>query len=312
MSTCIVNGYILETSNSKKVTKVNERLRVIFNQILKKVLVTNIVSIVSPIANYKYNLKSDCEERHESYLECIQATNHELNNKAFETNVRHKFRNDKGSLFVFSRDIIDLMSTQNIHNMHSVQNEKIYFKTVGNVTLYFFAVSTTVAEEFERINNHHQILKKYEYYDNTDKPDDVTSKSWNHRRHTWNRVLGKSFNASEAMYGIPVKVNFYEISEADLIAELPDENTRLCSIYKRSRMNELGAHLRAEHTKKYGSHMSSSDYSDIFFKSSELVSQEIINGIYMTSQKHLDMMISQEDFIHSIFYQEQPYFKKED
>lgn len=312
MSTCIANGYILETSNSKQVIKVNERLRIIFNQILKNVLVSNIASLVSPIANYNYNLKTDCQERLDSYLECIQATSHELKNKAFEMNVRHKLRNDEGTLFDFTKDIIELMSNQNIHNMHSVHNEKIYFKSVGHVTLYFFAVSNAVAEAFERINSRHQILKKYEYYDNTDKPDDVTTKAWNHRRHTWDRVLGKSFNASEAMYNIPVKIEFYDIRESDVVAELPDENSRLCSIYKRSRVNELGAQLRAEHVKKHGPNLSTSDYSEIYFEISEQVSEEIKKGAYTTSQKHIDMMMSQEDFIHSIFYKEHNYFKKED
>lgn len=312
MSTCILNGYILETSNSKKVNKVNERLRVIFNQILKKTLVSNIASLVAPIANYNCNPKSDCQQRHESYLADLQSKNHELNNKVFELQIQQRFKQKEGSLFDFAKDVIGFMSDNNIRNMYSVNSEKIYFKTVGHVTLYYFAISGPVAKEFERINERLNILKNYEYYDNTDKPDDVTTKAWSHRNHTWNRVLNGLSNVSEAMYNIPLKVDFYDITEIDIMTELPDEHQRLKSIYKRSRVNELGAQLRAEHVQKHGPDLSSSDYSQIYFDVSEQVMEEIKNGVYTTSQKHLDMMISQDEFINSIFYEENTYFKKEE
>lgn len=312
MSTCISNGYILETSNSKKVNKVNERLRLIFNQILKDTLVSNMVSIMSPIANYTCNLKSDCAERHDSYLECIQSKNHELQNTAFETSVRHKFRNDEGTLFDFTKDVIELMSNQNIYSQYSLNSEKIYFKTVGHVTLYFFAVSNAVAEQFEKINQRHNILKKYEYYDNTDKPDEVTTKAWEHRRHTWNRVLGHSMNVSEVMYNIPIKVDFYDIREDTVMAELPDEAERLRSVYKRSRLNEICQAQLAEYEVKHGAAPAMSEYSNIYFEAAETVAEEIKQGVYLTSQKHLDMMINQEDFFNAIFYKESNYFKKED
>lgn len=312
MSTCISNGYILETSNSKKVNKVNERLRVIFNQILKKTLVSNISSLVSPIANYNWNQKSDCQQRNESYLNYLQLTNHELNNKAFELQVQQRFKQKEGSLFDFAKDVIGFMSEHNIRNTFSVNSEKIYFKTVGHVTLYYFAISGSVAKEFERINEKINILKDYEYYDNTDKPDDVTTKAWSHRIHTWDRVLNGLSNVSEAMYNIPLKVDFYDIRELDIITELPDEHHRLKSLYKRSRVNELGAQMRAEHVQKHGADLSTSEYSQIYFEVAEQVMEEIRNGVYTTSQKHLDMMISQDDFINSIFYEEKTYFKKEE
>lgn len=312
MSTCISNGYILETSNSKKVNKVNERLRVIFNQILKDTLVSNMVSIMSPIANYTYNLKSDCAERHDSYLACIQAKNHELQNKAFEMNVRHKFRNNEGTLFDFTKDVIELMSNQNIYSQYNLNSEKIYFKTVGHVTLYFFAVSNAVAKQFEKINQRYNILKNYEYYDNTDKPDEVTTKAWKHRSHTWNRVLGHSMNASEAMFNIPIKVDFYAIREESIMTELPDEAERLRSIYKRSRLNELCQARLADYKVKHGAEPSMSEYSNIYYDVAEAVAEDIKQGIYLTSQKHLDMMISQEEFFNTIFYKESNYFKKEE
>lgn len=311
MSTCITNGYILETSNSKKVNKVNERLRIIFNQILKDTLVSNMVSIMSPIANYTHNLKSDCADRPETYLECIQSRNHELQNKAFELNIRQKFRNDEGTLFDFTKDTIQLMSKQNIQNQYSLNSEAIYFKSIGTVTLYFFAVSTAIAEQFQKINQRHHILKNYEYYDNTDKPDDVTTKAWKHREHTWNRVLGKSINVSDVMYNIPIKVDFYDLREEDVVAELPDEAERLRSLYKRSRLNELCQSLLAEYEKKIGSTASMSEYSNIYFDAAEKVADEVKNGLYLNSQKHLDMLVSQEDYLHAIFYKKHIYFKKE-
>lgn len=311
MSTCIANGYILETSNSKKVNKVNERLRIIFNQILKKQLVSNIASMVSPIANYVQNPKSDCRERHESYLECVQASTFEIKNPAFEMNARKKIRDKEGTLYDFAKDIIQVMASQNVYNMYSVQSEKIYFKSVGNVTLYFFAVSSPIAKEFKTLNSHYKILKDYEYYDNSDMPDGLTSKAWNHRIHTWNRILGKSCNMSEVMYNIPLKVDFYEIEETDIMKELPDENTRLASIYKRSRLNEIMVQMRDDYIAKHGPDISNSDYSELYFEASEIVKAELLNGHYTTSQKHLDMLLTQEEFFNKIFCEEHAYFKKE-
>jgi hypothetical protein len=311
MSTCIANGYILETSNSKKVNKVNERLRVIFNQILKNQLVSNIATMVTPIANYVQNPKSDCKERHTSYLECVQSSIYETKNTAFEMTARKKIRDDQGTLYDFAKDIIQVMSIQNVSNLYSVQSEKIYFKSVGNVTLYFFAVSSAIAKEFNTLNKCHKILKDYEYYDNSDMPDNVTTKAWKHRIHTWNRILGKSNNMSEVMYNIPLKVDLYDIEETDIMDALPDEATRLSNIYKRSRLNEIMLKMKNEHIAKHGPDISNSDYSNLYFEASELVSAELINGVHTTSQKHLEMLLTQEEFLNKIFYEEHDYFKKE-
>jgi hypothetical protein len=267
--------------------------------------------MVTPIANYVQNPKSDCKERHASYLECVQSSIYEIKNTAFEMTARKKIRADEGTLYDFAKDLIQVMSIQNVNNLYSVQSEKIYFKSVGNVTLYFFAVSSAIAKEFNTLNKSHKILKDYEYYDNSDMPDDVTTKAWKHRIHTWNRVLGKSNNMSEVMYNIPLKVDFYDIEETDIMDALPDEATRLSNIYKRSRLNELMLQMKNEHIAKHGPDISNSDYSNLYFDASELVSAELINGVHATSQKHLDMLLTQEEFLNKIFYEEHAYFTKE-
>lgn len=313
MSTCIANGYILETSNSKKVNKVNERLRVIFNQILRKQLVKNIITMVSPAANYVYNSKSDCpvQDRFGSYYECFEAANYELKSEPLKLLIKNRMRQTEGSLFDLSKCIIECLSTQTNNNLYTVTSEKIYFKSVGKVTLYFFAVSAPIAEEFDRLNKRYNLLKEYQYYDNTDKPDNVTTKAWKHRDHMWNRALEGKMNVSEIFYNIPLKAEVYELDIDEVLPELPDEHDRLLNLYKKSRRAELSNKFKDEYIAKHGSNIPTSAYSNFFFDSCEIVMEEIQNGVYKSSQKHLDMMITQEEYFNKIFHDNGLYFSKE-
>lgn len=313
MSTCIANGYILETSNSKKVNKVNDRLRVIFNQILKKQLIKNIVTMVSPVANYVYNPKSDCavQDRFESYYECFEAANYELKSETLKSFIKNKIRQKEGSLFDLAKGIIECLSTQSGNNLYTVTSEKIYFKSVGKVTLYFFAVSSPIAEEFDRLNKRYNLLKEYQYYDNTDKPDAVTTKAWKHRAHMWNRALEGKMNVSEIFYKIPLNAEVYGVDVEDLLPVLPDEHERLINLYKKSRRTELSNKFKDAYVAKHGTNIPTSAYSNFFFDSCEIVMDEIQNGVYKTSQKHLDMMITQEEYISKIFHDSGLYFSKE-
>jgi len=313
MSTCIANGYILETSNSKKVNKVNERLRVIFNQILKKQLINNIVTMVSSSANYVYNPKSDCAEqdRFESYYECLESLNYELKKGTLKLFIKDKIRQTEGSLFDFSKSIIECLSTQSGNNLYTVTSEKIYFKSVGKVTLYFFAVSSPIAEEFDRLNKRYNLLKEYQYYDNTDKPNTVTTKAWKHRAHMWNRALEGKMNVSEIFYNIPLYAEVYGLGIEDILPALPDEHERLVQLYKKSRRSELSNKFKDEYVAKHGTNIPTSAYSNFFFDACEIVMDEIQNGVYKSSQKHLDMMITQEEYLDKIFYDNGLYFSKE-
>lgn len=305
MSTSINNAYILNTSNSKKVNKVNERLRSIFKKLIYVETINKIVDIVTPIANYQANEKSDFLNRHNNYLDYLQASHYELKNDIF-TAIARKGIYPTSTLFDFAKKSIELIHTYNIHcpllNVHN----HIYFKSIGNVTLYYFSMSNHSIREFDFMNKTLNILKSYDYYDNTDRPDDVTEKAWNHRRHTWDRVLGKSHNLRDVMYSIDLKIDYYDIKETDIIKYCPDEHARLVSIYKRSRINELVTQLKHECMEVDGisdeSHFSSNDYVNFYFDASEQVSSEILNRIYTDSQRHIDMLDSQEDFLKNIFY----------
>jgi hypothetical protein len=305
MSTSITNAYILNTSNSKKVNKVNERLRAIFKKLIYVEIVHKIVDIVTPIANYKENEKSDYLNHQNNCLDYLQDNHYELKNDIFTAIVR-KAIYPTSTLFDFAKKSIELIDTYQINSNLFKGNNHIYFKTIGNVTLYYFNVSNKSIKEFDFINKTLNILKSYDYYDNTDRPEDVTEKAWNHRRHIWDRVLGESDQLRDVMYSIDLNIDYYNIKETDIIKHCPDANSRLIAIYKRSRINELVKQLKNERMRIDGmtdeDQLSSHDYVNFYYDASEQVSEEIINSVYASSQRHIDMLDTQEDFLKKVFY----------
>lgn len=307
-----MNGYILETSNSKRVNNVNERLRSIFNKILKDEAVSKMASIFTPFVNYYSNEKADPKEHFDDCMSYLEFISYELRTDFFRGLVKEKL-SKKGTLFDFSKKIIELISENNIRVDYNNSHEKIYFKTIGKVTLYYFAVSSENMKAFDKINKEQNILKDYCFYDNTDKPDDIKEKAWNHRRHTWERVLGRKHTISEVMFSIPISVDYYKIKETDVLQVLQDENVRLSSLYKRSRLNELVKTMTENHIRMVGhTPMSTSEHTNIYFEAAEQVNTEISEGAYLTSQKHLGMLISQDDFLNKIFYVDYAYYKVDD
>jgi uncharacterized Fe-S radical SAM superfamily protein PflX len=115
MSTSITNAYILNTSNSKKVNKVNERLRAIFKKLIYVEIVHKIVDIVTPIANYKENEKSDYLNHQNNCLDYLQDNHYELKNDIFTAIVR-KAIYPTSTLFDFAKKSIELIDTYQIYS----------------------------------------------------------------------------------------------------------------------------------------------------------------------------------------------------
>lgn len=310
MSTVIVGGYILRTSNSKKVEAVNMRLRELFSTLAKENAYTVLADLISVTANYYANPKVNHVKYKDSktFLDFLANHVYELKDPLPIAAYNHhsKYNNN---LFDAGFSIIRAFTNNNLDSSYNLSRHKIYFKTSGKNTVYFFAMNSELINAFNRINDNEHILESFDYWDNTDQPEDVNKTQWSFRRKVWNGILGKKHSVSDVMNNIPIHLSLDEIRREHVIPYLHDEHSRLKSIYKKTRlldlMNEKSKKETAEDLQD------TSVVTGIYFDCVEILMKEVSDGCYLTSTSHLLMMESQDDFIKRIFNESNDIFYKE-
>lgn len=235
MSTTIFNGYKLDTVNLNLIQQVNDDLKAMISDLVERRIYA---LCVNSFIDYKLALLKNPELSFWDYFEYGYDVDHDESlfaKKIFSEKLR------VSSFFVQHLDMIEICST---HNLNFALNFRanIFFKSYKNSTYYIMSGGPAIADDFfshrtdfSKIDN----LISYNYWDSTDKPDDISTLAWNTRRKNWDNVFKykpelEMNQLVVSPLNMLVKIIKKDSKEKDKIFDLiPNDNELLIKFYKK-------------------------------------------------------------------------------
>jgi len=235
MSTTIFNGYKIDTVNLNRVQKVNDDLKDMISHLVE----TRIYELcISSFIDYKLTLIKHPNLSFWDYFETAYDADHEASlfvKKIFAEKL------STSSFFMQHLDMVEICST---HNLNFALNFKvnIFFKSYKNATYYIMAGGPAIANEFlsyrtdfSKVGN----LMSYNYWDSTDKPDDISTRAWNIRKKNWDNVFKhkpelEMNQVVVSPLNMLIKIIKKDSKEKDKIFDLiPNDNELLIKFYQK-------------------------------------------------------------------------------
>ncbi len=271
MSTQIFNAYVYKGTNSLKIKKLNFQLReLIENRIflhLKKVIIKDCIKVIDYFSVNDYELKSI------NYQELVE--------KLIQMNLFTSLDKEKFPIFHFTDDLTFYKLMYSLNTAKENYKYKIRFISLGKNTYYKINLpkNLDIDKDLEKLGLH-----EFDYYDNTDKPENIKSSEWNFRKKVWDKIfLNNSCfdNAMYSFYNEDFDVYFKDFKLKDLIEFMSNEEPRLKYIYARHLYKKLD--ILSQVSKLNNGENQLSNYLNLIENFHEQVENDTLN------LKHLDV-----------------------
>lgn len=316
MSTTIYEGYRIPLSNHSKIEKANKRIRALVKKAQFTYLEEKIASIASKYFYYYIPFKA--EKISEDIIE---------SKKSLKSYFLHNIIFDKEELEYISSKMSPYPETF-FNSMLKVINRTIdtgfntdlnptvtvYYVVHGKQTVYYLSGNTQVISIFKKMNEQEKLLEDFCYYNNTDKPDNVTTKEWNFRRRVWDNILKESSYLSDAMNCIRIFPNLTEvyskITRENIIENLPSSEVQFRYVFIQEhsavlyseKLNELN--LSKDELAKQDISFFTSNYTESMFQSRDMVE----DGTYLNHyDEYKEYILEKDELVQMIFSDKVPF-----
>lgn len=233
MSTTIFCGYRLKSANLNKIQAVNESI---------KETITNLVQdriyklCVDSLIEYKLELIKHTNLDFWKFFEYCYDLDHQ------ESVFVKKIFAEKLTLSSFFLQHLKMIELCSIHNLKFMLNYRanIFFKSHKNATYYIITGGLGIADELLSYNNDFSIidgLDSYNYWNSTDKPDNISNREWTSRSKNWNCIFTYKPELEMNQLVIdPYQMYLRKESKANdkLFELIPDDHELLIKFYKKS------------------------------------------------------------------------------
>lgn len=243
MSTVIYHAYRFKSNRASTVEKNNTHIREVMTKKLKSSLYKTMTDL---FIEYKFYLLANPESPNsvDTVHEFLEYNNFESSKD--QLNFLKSIVNARVYSDVkFHKFFVEMTTEAAKFNLNIKLNHKVtvYFRTVGEYTYYLFTSSDSdLLNEFRTDFEIYMPEKftTYDYWNNTDGPDDIGHAAWDGRGKKWDKVFGSK--PSDDMNKIDIEIAPYHLAEYEkCIDYVPDD----FSLFKRY-YNELKSEIYFE------------------------------------------------------------------
>jgi hypothetical protein len=270
MSTQIFDAYVYKGTNSLKIKKLNFQLReLIESKILlhlKKVVIKDCIKVIDYFSVNGHDLKAS---NYEDFVE-----------KLIKMNLFTSLDQEKLPHFHFTDNLSFYKVMYNFKTAKENYKYKIRFISLGKNTYYKLNLpkNLDIESDLEKLG-----LYEFDYYNNTDKPENIKNSEWNFRKKVWNNIFSNSScfdNSMYSFYNEDFEISFQDFKLNELIEFMNDDETRLKYIYSRYLYKKLD--LISKVDKLENEYSKLSNYMNLIEEFHDQVTDDISN------LKHLD------------------------
>jgi len=288
MSIQIHNAYRLKSSKSKDIETVNEKIRSLINKYQSKQIhieaADTFVDYQLTYLAFKDESKQTKEKTLSNYLNYYLHMSDEKELNFLVSTLESRFGSRKDFVSIYG-NMLDLIIKYDL-SIKINPTVWVYFKTVGNYTYYMLWTRNSEIPNkfFADIDKISDKLESYNYWDNTDRPDDIGAAAWNRRGFIWNKIFDKCSKYSDCMNTIQMAPVLYrQFKMENIINELPDDFELLKKFYNEQNIDIIS---KSEMKKEIQEQGSCSDMRAIRLGEKK-IRENIENGTFLTFKDKL-------------------------
>lgn len=231
MSTVIYHAYRFKANRASAVEKNNTYIREIIEKKLKSSIFKK---MTTDFIEYKFHLAAQKKESSfDNFYDYLELNNFQTPPEQLKylrnTVQKHFYSNVK-----FYKMFAELSVEAVRYNFNTKFNHKVtvYFRTLGGYTYYLFtSQDSDLLNDFRRDFETYmpENFKSYDYWNNTDGPDDITYAAWSGRGRKWDKVF--SSNPADDMNKIDITFELYYLMDFQRCIEYFPEDFDLFKLY---------------------------------------------------------------------------------
>ena len=302
MSTVIYHAYRFKSNRASTVEKNNTHIREVMTKKLKSSLYQTMTDM---FIEYKFYLLANPESPNsvDTVHEFLEYSNFESSKE--QLNFLKSIVNPRiYSDVKFHKFFVEMTTEAAKFNLNIKLNHKVtvYFRTVGEYTYYLFTSSDSdLLHEFRTDFETYMPEKftTYDYWNNTDGPDDIGQAAWNGRGNKWDKVFGSK--PSDDMNKIDIEIAPYHLTEYEkCIDYVPDD----FSLFKRY-YNELKSEIYfEEESEKMFKATGKRSESKIYSASLARIREELKDGTAFSVYPDFEASeLTRDKILKSMFYE---------
>ncbi len=221
MSTVVSNAYKINTKDGEEIQEINDKIKAFFKKELLDVINKY---IVDSYIDYKYYKKDNKRKSFWSFYE--DSTRFNFNN--YSTSILIESLKSVSSFkdLGFYKLYIDIIDFAVRNNIPCDFNKKAicYFKTYKGNTYYHISGNGDIVKKFREeykniVSNDFTI---FDYWNNTDKPDNISDEEWENRESVWNNIIDRTYSGEFNEF--TTTIESYNIYSPDCIMKyIPSE-----------------------------------------------------------------------------------------
>lgn len=272
MSTQIFNAYFYKGTNSLKIKNLNFQLKeLIENKIfinLKNTVIKDCVKAIDYLSVNNYKLESI------NYENLIKQL---INMNLFTDLDKEKFPNlnDTDNLTFYKLMYLLKLSKENY-------KYKIRFIPFGKNTYYKINLpkNLDIDEDLKKLG-----LYEFDYYDNTDKPENIKTSEWKFREKVWDNIFSNSpliDNSMYSFYNEDFFIEFEDFKLNELIESINEDSVRLKYIYSKYLYKKFDFISKLENNED-GSYKLS-NYLYLLDEFHDELEKDILNSIHLNAE----------------------------
>lgn len=225
MSTVIYNAYRFKSNRASTVEKNNTLIREVLTKKLKSTLYKKMTDL---FIEYKFYFMRNPEKQNElssihSFLDLSSYDTPKQESEFLKELVNQRVYSDTK----FYKLFVEMTTESTKFNLSNNFNHKVtvYFRTIGEYTYYLFMsnmsdVTFDFRNDFETYMP--ETFKTYDYWNNTDGPDDMTYAAWSGRGRKWDKVF--KHKPSKDMNKFEIELESYYLTDyQNCIDSIPDD-----------------------------------------------------------------------------------------
>lgn len=305
MSTVIYNAYRFKSNRASTVEKNNTLIREVLTKKLKSTIYKKMTDL---FVEYKFHLmtfpnkQSNLDTIHE-FLELSSYTTPKNQLKLLKDCINERVYSDTK----FYKLFIDMTTESTRFNLNNIFNHKItvFFRTVGEYTYYLFmsnmeGVLPEFRDDFESYMP--TTFKTYDYWNNTDGPDDISWAAWSGRGNKWDKVF--THQPSKDMNKIEIEIESYFLTDYQNCIDFMPDDFSLFKIY----YNEVKSEIYfAEIADKYFKETGKKSDGKTYRETNSRISQELADGSALILYPEFEASpYTRDKMLNSLFYDSIP------
>ncbi len=272
MSTQIFNAYFYKGTNSLKIKNLNFQLKeLIENKIfinLKNTVIKDCVKTIDYLSVNNYKLESI------NYENLIKQL---INMNLFTDLDKEKFPNlnDTDNLTFYKLMYLLKLSKENY-------KYKIRFIPFGKNTYYKINLpkNLDIEEDLKKLG-----LYEFDYYDNTDKPENIKTSEWKFREKVWDNIFSNSpliDNSMYSFYNEDFFIEFEDFKLNELIESINEDSVRLKYIYSKYLYKKFDFISKLENNEDGSCKLS--NYLYLLDEFHDELEKDILNSIHLNAE----------------------------